>query len=265
MGENESLLGNNNGGEVVLAEGKSEATQRKTTTTTSSRVVSLDVFRGLCVFCFQLMMLVDYGGSVFPSIAHSMEWCPLGRLCNAFLPLCCWSSPGNCKYDSFRQNWGNLESVIRTLKLFILGIFLQEMKLYLLKLQFCIISHNSPTSEVGVALVGSPIVLVPFTIDAKDSIALIPLLTEFQELNSKLENSKLKQELYRVIRVKLLAEEVDCLVGKLSESCGTWMGDVELRRRVPQKNKRRQRVTGLPHTHRHMSESHRQIRLVPSV
>lgn len=84
----------------------------------------------------------------------------------------------------------------------LVGPIFSEMKLYLLKLQFCIISHNSPTSEVGVALVGSPIVLVPFTIDAKDSIALIPLLTEFQELNSKLENSKLKQELYRVIRVK---------------------------------------------------------------
>ncbi|KAH0720569.1 hypothetical protein KY284_005599 [Solanum tuberosum] len=41
------------------------------------------------------------------------------------------------------------------------------------------------------------------------------------------------------------------------------MGDVELRRRVPQKNERRQRVAGLPRMHRHMGESHRQIRLLP--
>lgn len=45
MAENEPLLGSNNGGEVVLAERESEATQTKTT-----RIVSLDVFRGLCVF-----------------------------------------------------------------------------------------------------------------------------------------------------------------------------------------------------------------------
>ncbi|WMV51643.1 hypothetical protein MTR67_045028 [Solanum verrucosum] len=44
-----------------------------------------------------------------------MEWCPLGRL------------------YSFRQNWGNLESVIRTLKLFILGIFLQVPHLFRFK------------------------------------------------------------------------------------------------------------------------------------
>ncbi|XP_052192357.1 uncharacterized protein LOC127801369 [Diospyros lotus] len=34
---------------------------------TSTRVASLDVFRGLCVF---LMMLVDYAGSIFPIIGH---------------------------------------------------------------------------------------------------------------------------------------------------------------------------------------------------
>ncbi|WMV51647.1 hypothetical protein MTR67_045032 [Solanum verrucosum] len=96
-------------------------------------------------------------------------------------------------------------------------------------------SHNSPTSKVGAQLVGSPIALVPFAIDAKDSIALIPPLTEFQELNS-------------------LAGEVDYLVGKLSESSGTWMGDVELRWRVPQKNECRQRVAGLPRTNQHMED-----------
>ncbi|WMV51644.1 hypothetical protein MTR67_045029 [Solanum verrucosum] len=106
-------------------------------------------------------------------------------------------------------------------------------------------NHRQPTSDLpgGVPLVGSPTALVPFAIDAKDSIALLPLLTEFQKLN-------------------LLAGEVDCLVGKLSESSGTWMGDVELKRQDPQKN---ERVTGLPCTHRHMGESHQQIRLLPGV
>lgn len=33
-----------------------------------ARIASLDVFRGLSVF---LMMLVDYVGAIFPSIAHS--------------------------------------------------------------------------------------------------------------------------------------------------------------------------------------------------
>lgn len=59
MAENESLLGNNNGGEVVLAERKSEATQRKTTTP-SSCIVSLDVFRGLCVFVSKFNFYLDF-------------------------------------------------------------------------------------------------------------------------------------------------------------------------------------------------------------
>ncbi|KAF4366833.1 hypothetical protein F8388_013898 [Cannabis sativa] len=40
-----------------------DAYDQQVTTKRSPRVVSLDVFRGLCVF---LMILVDYGGSVFP-------------------------------------------------------------------------------------------------------------------------------------------------------------------------------------------------------
>ncbi|KAG5582017.1 hypothetical protein H5410_052644 [Solanum commersonii] len=123
MAENEPLLGSNNGGEVVLAERESEATQRKTTTTLSSRVVSLDVFRGLCVF---LMILVDYAGSVFPSIAHS-PWNGV-RLADFVMPFFLFVvgvSLAIVNKIVLDRTGATLKVVIRTLKLFILGIFLQ--------------------------------------------------------------------------------------------------------------------------------------------
>lgn len=55
MAETEPLLASNDGGEVVPAEHESEATQTKT----SSRVVSLDVFRGLCVFVSRFLHFVN--------------------------------------------------------------------------------------------------------------------------------------------------------------------------------------------------------------
>ncbi|KAH0722871.1 hypothetical protein KY290_005527 [Solanum tuberosum] len=55
-----------------------------------------------------------------------------------------------------------------------------------------------------------------------------------------------------VNHVSVLAGEVDCLVGKLLESNGTWMGDVELRRRVTQKNECHQKVVGIPRMRRHV-------------
>ncbi|KAH0720572.1 hypothetical protein KY284_005602 [Solanum tuberosum] len=55
-----------------------------------------------------------------------------------------------------------------------------------------------------------------------------------------------------VNHVSVLAGKVDCLVGKLSESSGTWIGDVELRRQVTRKNECHQKVAGIPRTHRHM-------------
>ncbi|KAH0721610.1 hypothetical protein KY284_006640 [Solanum tuberosum] len=122
MAENEPLLGRNNGEEVVLAERESEATQRKTATP-SSRVVSLDVFRGLCVF---LMMLVDYAGSVFPSIAHS-PWNGV-RLADFVMPFFLFVvgvSLAIVNKIVLDRTEATLKVVIRTLKLFILGIFLQ--------------------------------------------------------------------------------------------------------------------------------------------
>ncbi|KAK4724569.1 hypothetical protein R3W88_027348 [Solanum pinnatisectum] len=122
MAENEPLLGSNNGEEVVLAERESEATQRKTTTP-SSRVVSLDVFRGFCVF---LMILVDYAGSVFPSIAHS-PWNGV-RLADFVMPFFLFVvgvSLAIVNKIVLDRTGATLKVVIRTLKLFILGIFLQ--------------------------------------------------------------------------------------------------------------------------------------------
>ncbi|XP_049400039.1 uncharacterized protein LOC125864162 [Solanum stenotomum] len=93
------------------------------TTTPSSRVVSLDVFRGLCVF---LMMLVDYAGSVFPSIAHS-PWNGV-RLADFVMPFFLFvvgvflAIVNTIVLD---RTGATLKVVIKTLKLFILGIFLQ--------------------------------------------------------------------------------------------------------------------------------------------
>ncbi|XP_004248650.1 uncharacterized protein [Solanum lycopersicum] len=118
MAENEPLLGSNNGGEVVLAERESEATQTKTT-----RIVSLDVFRGLCVF---LMILVDYAGSVFPSIAHS-PWNGV-RLADFVMPFFLFVvgvSVAIVNKIVLDRTGATMKVVIRTLKLFILGIFLQ--------------------------------------------------------------------------------------------------------------------------------------------
>lgn len=119
MAETEPLLASNDGGEVVPAEHESEATQTKT----SSRVVSLDVFRGLCVF---LMMLVDYAGSIFPSIAHS-PWNGV-RLADFVMPFFLFVvgvSLAIVNKIVVDRTGTTLKVVIRTLKLFILGIFLQ--------------------------------------------------------------------------------------------------------------------------------------------
>lgn len=121
MAENQPLLGSSNGVEVVAAERESEATQKKTTA--SARVVSLDVFRGLCV---SLMMFVDYAGSVFPSIAHS-PWNGV-RLADFVMPFFLFVvgvSLAIVNKIILDRTGATLKVVIRTLKLFILGIFLQ--------------------------------------------------------------------------------------------------------------------------------------------
>jgi predicted acyltransferase len=64
MADPQPLLLNSN------SEGAAASTQfnQNATLPRSPRVASVDVFRGLSVF---LMILVDYGGSIFPIISHS--------------------------------------------------------------------------------------------------------------------------------------------------------------------------------------------------
>lgn len=91
----------------------------------SQRVASLDVFRGLCVF---LMMLVDYGGAIFPTIAHS-PWNGI-QLADVVMPFFLFVAgialaivykkiPDSDRVDA---SW---KALTRALHLFILGVFLQ--------------------------------------------------------------------------------------------------------------------------------------------
>ncbi|KAJ8767001.1 hypothetical protein K2173_012510 [Erythroxylum novogranatense] len=87
------------------------------------RIASLDVFRGLCVF---LMMLVDYGGSVFPIIAHS-PWNGL-HLADIVMPFFLFIAGVSValayKRVSNRVN-STWKAVLRAVKLFVLGVLLQ--------------------------------------------------------------------------------------------------------------------------------------------
>ncbi|XAR59847.1 Heparan-alpha-glucosaminide N-acetyltransferase [Bertholletia excelsa] len=94
-----------------------------TSITRSPRIISLDVFRGLCVF---LMVLVDYGGSVFPVIAHS-PWNGL-HLADFVMPfflfvagisLALVYKKVSDKVDATQK------AFLRALKLFFIGVLLQ--------------------------------------------------------------------------------------------------------------------------------------------
>ncbi|XP_043817754.1 heparan-alpha-glucosaminide N-acetyltransferase isoform X3 [Manihot esculenta] len=89
----------------------------------SSRLASLDVFRGLCIF---LMMLVDYVGSIFPIIAHS-PWNGL-RLADFVMPFFLFIAGVSLalvyKKVSNRVD-ATCKAVLRAVKLFFLGVFLQ--------------------------------------------------------------------------------------------------------------------------------------------
>lgn len=89
----------------------------------SSRVASLDVFRGLCVF---LMMLVDYGGSIFPIIAHA-PWNGL-HLADFVMPFFLFIAGVSLAiaYKKVGNRTDATKKVIaRAAKLFLLGVFLQ--------------------------------------------------------------------------------------------------------------------------------------------
>ncbi|KAI8533189.1 hypothetical protein RHMOL_Rhmol11G0277900 [Rhododendron molle] len=91
--------------------------------TTTTRIASLDVFRGLCVF---LMMLVDYGGSFFPIIAHS-PWHGV-HLADFVMPFFLFVAGVSValvyKKVSDRVD-ATQKALIKALKLFFLGVILQ--------------------------------------------------------------------------------------------------------------------------------------------
>ncbi|KAJ8452968.1 hypothetical protein Cgig2_014731 [Carnegiea gigantea] len=93
----------------------------------SSRVASLDVFRGLCVF---LMMLVDYGGSIFPIIAHA-PWNGL-HLADFVMPFFLFIAGVSLAiaYKKVGDRMDATKKVIaRAVKLFLLGVFLQVVQI----------------------------------------------------------------------------------------------------------------------------------------
>ncbi|KAK6136629.1 hypothetical protein DH2020_029612 [Rehmannia glutinosa] len=89
----------------------------------AARVASLDVFRGLCVF---LMTLVDYAGSIFPIIAHA-PWNGV-HLADFVMPFFLFVAGVSVAIaykkvsDRVEATW---KALLRALKLFLLGIFLQ--------------------------------------------------------------------------------------------------------------------------------------------
>lgn len=89
----------------------------------SSRVASLDVFRGLCVF---LMMFVDYGGPIFPIIAHA-PWNGL-HLADFVMPFFLFIAGVSLSIAYKKvidRTDATKKTVTRAVKLFLLGVFLQ--------------------------------------------------------------------------------------------------------------------------------------------
>ncbi|MED6137762.1 hypothetical protein PIB30_067997 [Stylosanthes scabra] len=88
------------------------------------RVASLDVFRGLSVF---LMMVVDYGGSIFPIIAHA-PWNGI-HLADLVMPFFLFIAGVSLalvyKTRPPRRIAATSQASLRALKLFVLGILLQ--------------------------------------------------------------------------------------------------------------------------------------------
>ncbi|KAI4297774.1 hypothetical protein L6164_037642 [Bauhinia variegata] len=89
----------------------------------AKRVASLDVFRGLSVF---LMILVDYGGSVFPIIAHA-PWNGI-HLADFVMPFFLFIAGISLALLYKRvpkRTEATWKAILRAVKLFILGILLQ--------------------------------------------------------------------------------------------------------------------------------------------
>ncbi|XP_015893157.2 uncharacterized protein LOC107427291 isoform X2 [Ziziphus jujuba] len=88
-----------------------------------TRVASLDVFRGLCVF---LMMVADYGGSISPLIAHS-PWngVHLADFVMPFFLFIAGISPALVYKKVPNRIEATWKAVLRAGKLFLLGVLLQ--------------------------------------------------------------------------------------------------------------------------------------------
>jgi heparan-alpha-glucosaminide N-acetyltransferase len=91
--------------------------------TSATRVASLDVFRGLCVF---LMMVVDYAGSVFPIISHS-PWNGI-HLADFVMPFFLFIA-GLSLALVYKKVTNRVDAtwkaLFRAVKLFLLGVLLQ--------------------------------------------------------------------------------------------------------------------------------------------
>ncbi|KAK9064475.1 hypothetical protein SSX86_015857 [Deinandra increscens subsp. villosa] len=91
----------------------------------SRRIASLDVFRGLSIF---LMVLVDYGGSSLPVIAHA-PWNGL-HLADFVMPMFLFAAGVSLaivyKHQKVQNRYeATWKALVRAGKLFILGVFLQ--------------------------------------------------------------------------------------------------------------------------------------------
>ncbi|KAJ7978633.1 heparan-alpha-glucosaminide N-acetyltransferase-like [Quillaja saponaria] len=98
-------------------------TEQPQINTRTKRVASLDVFRGLSVF---LMMVVDYGGSIFPIIAHS-PWNGL-HLADFVMPFFLFAAGVSLALVYKRvpnRTEATWKAILRAVKLFLLGILLQ--------------------------------------------------------------------------------------------------------------------------------------------
>ncbi|GAA0175787.1 hypothetical protein Leryth_004410 [Lithospermum erythrorhizon] len=107
----------------LCSSGANAAMHAASSTSKPARVASLDVFRGLSVF---LMMVVDYGGSVFPVIAHS-PWNSL-HLADFVMPFFLFVSGISLAIVYKKvpdRKEASLNVALRALKLFVLGILLQ--------------------------------------------------------------------------------------------------------------------------------------------
>ncbi|GMP37507.1 hypothetical protein CsSME_00009146 [Camellia sinensis var. sinensis] len=123
MGEQEYESLSNNEADEEQPEDVVPVANAKTRAQKTTRVASLDVFRGLCVF---LMMLVDYGGSILPIIAHS-PWNGV-HLADFVMPFFLFiagvSLALGYKRVSDRVD-ATQKALLRALKLFFLGVLLQ--------------------------------------------------------------------------------------------------------------------------------------------